>query len=149
MSNNLHDKVEQRFQSVVERLSAKGRRITPQRLAILRMLISSKDHPSAEQIHLGILKEFPTTSLATVYKTITMLKEEGEVIELEFSEASNRYDGMKPEPHPHVVCSKCGVIVDPETVNLQELMHRIASETGFVLHGHRLDFFGLCPKCRE
>ncbi len=140
---------QQRLQIILDRLAERGRRITPQRLAILRMLTESEKHPSAEQLHQAILKDFPTTSLATVYKTLHLLKEEGEVLELEFSELGNRYDGLKPYPHPHVICGKCGTIVDPKTVDLQELTDRIASETGFSIATHRLDFYGLCPACQE
>ena len=102
-----------------------------------------------EQIHKAILREFPTTSLATVYKTIHLLEEEGQVLELEFSDMGNRYDGNKPYPHPHVICKKCGTIVDSEAMELQEVTRRIAAETGYRITSHRLDFYGLCPRCRE
>ena len=66
--------------------------ITPQRLAIISILATSQDTPSAGQIFERLKAQFPTTSLATVYKTIGMLKNEGEVLELEFQNGSNRYD---------------------------------------------------------
>jgi len=71
---------QQRLQLILDRLAERGRRITPQRLAILRMLTESEKHPSAEQLHQAILKDFPTTSLATVYKTLHLLKEEGQPV---------------------------------------------------------------------
>jgi Fur family peroxide stress response transcriptional regulator len=140
--------VERRLDELIARLSERGRRITPQRVAILRVLAGSEGHPSAEQVHRAILPMFPTTSLATVYKTIHLLKAEGEILELEFSEFGNRYDGNKPYPHPHVICSGCGAIVDAEVSGLTEMTRRIAEETGFAITTHRLDFYGLCPKCR-
>ncbi len=149
MTDNFQTNADNRLQAIVRRLVENGRRITPQRLAILNVLTKSRDHPSVEQVHQAILKDFPTTSLATVYKTIHLLKEEGEILELEFSELGNRYDGIKPKPHPHVICGKCGAIVDPETVDLEELTRLIAKETGFAINSHRLDFYGLCPLCRE
>ena len=60
------------------------------------------------------LQNLPTTSLATVYKTVALIKELGEVLELAFGDGSNRYDGNKPYPHPHVVCIKCKTIIDPD-----------------------------------
>ena len=137
-----------RLEHILARLKEQGHRITPQRLAILEVLAKSEGHPSAEQVHNAILPTFPTTSLATVYKTIALLKQEGEIIELQFSELGNRYDGAKPYPHPHVICTRCGAIVDPEVLDLAEVTRRMAEETGFVIQGHRLDFFGLCPSCR-
>ncbi len=137
-----------RLETVLARLRERVRRITPQRLAILRVLAASEGHPSVEQVHRAILGEFPTTSLATVYKTIALLREQGEILELEFSELGNRFDGAKPYPHPHVICRKCGAIVDSDVVELDELTRRIAAETGFSITHHRLDFYGLCPDCR-
>ena len=102
-----------RLQHIIKVLREAGRRITPQRLAVLRILAESKKHPSVEAIHHEIKKEFPTTSLATVYKTITLLKEVGEVLELGFADGGCRYDGNRPYPHPHVICTGCGAIVDP------------------------------------
>lgn len=138
--------VDHRLQDILDRLSARGRRITPQRAAILRVLLQG-GHPTVDDVHQAIVEEFPTTSLATVYKTVNMLKEEGEILELEFSHMGNRFDVAKPYAHPHVICNRCGAIVDPETLNLEELTEKIRAETGFTISSHRLDFYGLCPKC--
>ena len=107
------------------------------------------EHPSAEQIFEKVRTTFPTTSLATVYKTIALLKGLDEVLELGFPDGSNRYDGNKPYPHPHIVCTRCGKIVDPEVVSLDELKNEIVNKTGFRIQHHRLDFFGLCQECQE
>lgn len=136
-----------RFEHMVERLKEDGQRITPQRLAILKILAESEGHPSVEDIYEEIVRNFPTTSLATVYKTITMLKGLGEVLELEFSQDSNRYDGAKPYPHPHVVCTKCKKIADPDLETLNSLTEEVRRQTGFQVVNHRLDFYGLCPEC--
>ena len=124
-------------------------RITPQRLAILRIIAESKGHPSAEEIYQEVKSEFPTTSLATIYKTISLLKELNEVLELGFPDGSNRYDGSKPFPHPHVICTKCRKIMDPEIAGLEKISEEMAIKTGFKISSHRMDFFGLCPECQK
>ena len=86
-------------------------------------------------------------SLATVYKNIALIKLLGEVLELGFPDGSNRYDGNKPTPHPHVICIKCKKIVDPELDCLDEIKQEVASETHFKILNHRLDFFGICSAC--
>lgn len=91
---------------------------------------------------------FPTTSLATVYKNVAVLKELGEVLELGFSNDSNRYDGNRPEPHPHLICTKCKKIVDPDLASLEDVTLELKQETGFEIVNHRLDFFGICPECQ-
>lgn len=140
---------EQRFQQMLEKLRALDFRITHQRLAVIRVLAASDEHPSAEQIFEKVRSRFPTTSLATVYKTIALLKDLGEVLELGFPDGSNRYDGNRPYPHPHIVCTGCGKIVDPEVVSLDEFENEIVRKTGFRILYHRLDFFGLCQECQK
>jgi len=78
-----------------------------------------------------VRKEFPTTSLATVYKTITLQKELNEVLELGFPDGSNRYDGHKPFPHPHMIRTQCKKIVDPELNSLSELNKEMSRKTGY------------------
>ncbi len=140
---------EDRFQQMLDKLKSLDFRITPQRLAVLRILSASEDHPTAEQIFEKVKTAFPTTSLATIYKTIALLKSLNEVLELGFPDGSNRYDGNKPFPHPHVVCTRCRKIMDPELISLDELKDEIGKKTGFRIDYHRLDFFGLCRECQE
>ena len=142
-------KNEKRLNHLLSKLKERGQRITPQRLAILTILASSEKHPSVEEIYSVIVKDFPTTSLATVYKTVSLLKELGEVLELEFSQGSNRYDGSKPFPHPHVICTRCGSIVDPDLESLNVMTEEVSEQTGFKVGSHRLDFYGLCPECQK
>ena len=141
---NSHD----RFEHMLRKLEEQGFRITPQRIAVLKILAASEDHPSVEMIYEKVRREFPTTSLATIYKTVTLLRELNEVLELGFPEGSNRYDGNKPYPHPHVICTKCRRIIDPDLESLEGVTRELVSETGFKITSHRLDFFGLCPDCQ-
>jgi Fur family transcriptional regulator, peroxide stress response regulator len=140
---------EKRMEQMLAKLKSYNLRITPQRLAVLRILSDSEDHPSAEHIYERVKTQFPTTSLATIYKTIALLKELDEVLELGFPDGSNRYDGKKPFSHPHVICTKCKKIMDPELISLDKLRDEISRRTGYRILYHRLDFFGLCHECQE
>lgn len=137
-----------RFDAIIEKLKQSNHKITPQRLAIVKILSESKEHPSVEMIHESLKKDFPTMSLATVYRNIVLIKMIGEVLELEFSEWSNRYDGLQPYPHPHAICIKCKKIVEPNLTYLGEMQKEVAGETGFKILRHRLDFFGICSDCQ-
>ena len=139
---------EKRFETIIQKLRDNGHKITPQRLAIVKILARSEGHPSVENIHGRIKKDFPTMSLATVYKNILLIKSLGEVLELGFPDGSNRYDGNKPNPHPHVICIRCKKIVDPDLDNLDEMEKQVESDTNFKILNHRLDFFGICSNCR-
>jgi Fur family peroxide stress response transcriptional regulator len=141
--------IENRLRQIVTHLQESGHRITPQRYSILKVLVESRKHPSAEDIYRELSTVFPTMSLATVYKTLTLLKEEGEVLELGFSDLGNRYDGNKPYPHPHVICTNCGAVVDPPHFDVEKITRKMIHATGFTIKTHRLDFYGLCPACQE
>ena len=139
--------VKKRFEIIIQKLRDNGHKITPQRLAIVKILGKSKGHPSVEDIYDQIKKDFPTMSLATVYRNIVLIKSLGEVLELGFPDGSNRYDGNKPYSHPHVICIKCKKIVDPDLDSLDEMKNEVALETNFKILNHRLDFFGICSSC--
>lgn len=143
------DIVNGRLDELIARLKEKGFRLTPQRKAVLKVLADNIHHPSVEQIYTQVKKDFPMTSLATVYKTVTVLKELGEVLELGFADGSNRYDGRKPNPHPHLICIQCHKILDPDVDGWKDLPHALSESTGFRILSHRLDFYGICPQCQK
>lgn len=137
-----------RFEIIIQKLRDEGHKITPQRMAIVKILSKSENHPSVEDIYDQIKEDFPTMSLATVYRNIVLIKSLGEVLELGFPDGSNRYDGNKPYPHPHVVCIQCKKIVDPDLGSLDNMTEEVAKETEFKILNHRLDFFGICKRCQ-
>ena len=138
-----------RLNEMVSKLRERGSRLTPQRMAVLEVLAASEGHPSVEQVFECVRADMPMVSLATVYKTVGLLKEMGEVLELDFSDASNRYDGNMPYPHPHLICLRCRAIVDLQIAPLNELHQEVTRETGYRVVSHRLDLHGMCPRCQE
>jgi Fur family ferric uptake transcriptional regulator len=99
-------------------------------------------------VHEKVRAEQPSIGLATVYRTLQMLKEIGVVCELSSPGAMHTYTLAATESHHHhLVCTKCGTVVDFTTSNLDELAQRLALETGFVIHDHVLEFAGVCPGC--
>jgi len=142
-----------RYEYLLQRLRRCGFRLTPQRMAVLRTVAEDISHPTVEQVYDRVRADYPTTSLATIYKTIDMLKGIGEVLELSVGE-SHRYDGRDPRPHPHLICEICGVITDLKidehigsTDFLRSLAIGIAAMCGY--HGviPQLEFRGRCPTC--
>lgn len=139
---------QERFNTIVTKLRENGFKLTPQRLAVSKILASSDGHPSVEHIYRQLQKDFPTISLATVYRNVMLIKSLGEVLELGFADGSNRYDGNRPYPHPHVICVKCKQVIDPDLSTFLDMAREVEDETGFKILTHRLDFFGICPECR-
>ncbi|MEN4100733.1 MAG: Fur family transcriptional regulator [Anaerolineaceae bacterium] len=138
-----------KINDLIRRMKERGHRLTPQRLAVLKILMVSNEHLSADQIHQRVLQDFPMTSLATVYKTVNLLKDMGELLELEFGSHSSRYDGSRPYPHPHLVCVSCQAILDPLIDSVHAIAEQAAMMYDYKMVGHRLDIFGICPNCQE
>ena len=120
-----------RYEQIIGKLKEAGHKLTPQRMAIAKLLAISDGHPSVERIFEQLQSGFPTMSLATVYRNIMLIKSLGEVLELGFADGSNRYDGNKPYPHPHAVCVKCKKIVDPDLESLSDMSKEVETEPVF------------------
>jgi len=136
-----------RYKAMVDKLKEHNHKLTPQRLAIIKILSQSEGHPSVEDIYRELQRNFPGISEATVYRNILLIKSLGEILELGFAGESTRYDGRKPHPHPHIVCDTCRKIIDPDLETLNAMTKEITQESGFEILTYRLDFFGICPEC--
>lgn len=139
----------ERLEQMTKVLREKGCRLTPQRLALLKIIARGEGHPSVDQIYELIKTNFPTTSLATIYNTLGLLKDMREVLELNFANLGNRYDGNNPYPHPHIICVECGQILDSEFMAMAAVSLEMAQKTGYQINHYQLNFFGLCPKCQR
>ncbi|HUT69858.1 MAG TPA: Fur family transcriptional regulator [Desulfatiglandales bacterium] len=96
---------------MLERLRQKEVTLTPQRMAIVEYLSNSADHPTADEIHRVIQRKYPTMSLATVYSTLELLKELGEIQELSIRKRGKACFDPNPDLHHHLLCRKCGRIL--------------------------------------
>ena len=137
---------EKRLERIVQRLRAQGYRLTPQRMAILRAVIESRSHPTVEKIYQQVSADFPMISLATVYKTLHMLKDMGEVMELNVDGRSH-YEG-DITPHPHLICVKCHSIIDLPPEVMPRMSEEALAETGFRILWYEVEIHGLCPQCQ-
>ncbi|MFX0044230.1 MAG: Fur family transcriptional regulator [Candidatus Hermodarchaeota archaeon] len=125
-----------------------GYKVTPQRLAICDYVLSSKEHPTVEQIHSKILKKHPTISLNTIYQTMDMLNDLGLVQEMRFGSGSSRFD-PNTSLHANIICQNCGKIRDFESESIRELWARVVTEMDVEPLGQRLDIYVLCDECRR
>jgi len=141
--------IQRRITEVRQKLRDSGHRITPQRLCILEALLAANSHPSAEEIFAQVQRVSPTTSLATVYKTLDTLRDMGEVMEMEVGDGRFHYDGVHPQFHPHAICTRCGRITDIEIPGLTGLPEQAGEASGYEIHGQRVEFYGLCRECQN
>lgn len=136
------------FDQTIQTLKHKGIRVTPQRIAIIRFMIESTAHPTAEMIHAALVKEFPHLSVATVYNNLRMLADLGMIEEMSVADAAVHFD-FALTPHYHAVCTNCGKIVDFHYDKVFDVEAVAAGKTGFKVSGHHLEVYGLCPDCQR
>ena len=125
------------------------KRVTPQRLAIFKMLISTDAHPTAQEIYRQVKQEHPMITLATVYHTLDMLIQIGMAKELGFSGLSTRFEANM-KPHINLICLKCGKIEDLNEPNsLEALKAVIDKNSEFKISDQRVEFSGYCKQCQQ
>jgi Fur family peroxide stress response transcriptional regulator len=137
-----------RLDDLVSKFRARGGRMTPQRMAILRALLAA-DHPTIQQIYTVVRRDFPMTSLVTVYRTIALLRDAGEVLEVDPGDPLAHYDGLRPTLHPHLVCKACGRVADSPDLDLDAVTVDLAQRAGNWALGQEVLFYGLCPGCQN
>lgn len=137
-------------QEVTALLRERGFKVTPQRLAVYDALSRTTAHPNAEMLYRKLQPDYPTMSLATVYKALSILCEIGLAQALNVGEESFRYDANTAQ-HPHVRCTQCGRVDDilGGGLSLQNIEQQAADETGYEITDHQHYFFGICPACRK
>jgi len=141
--------MEQETASFIETMQQKKKRVTPQRIAIFKYLISTDSHPTAQQIYNHVKEEFPTITLATVYKTLEMLEKLGKAKELGFSGLSTRFEANL-EPHINLICLKCGKIEDLNSIDpLEHLKAVVGNTSDFKITDQRVEFYGHCQQCQK
>lgn len=129
---------------------AEGRtfRLTPQRAAVLDAVRSASDHPTARDIFRRVQGQVPGIGFATVYRTLNLLVDHGEVLELQLGDDPvARYDGNVGH-HDHVVCRSCGRIGDLSVPLPTAVVTEAEQRSGFALDGYELQFLGECADCR-
>jgi Fur family peroxide stress response transcriptional regulator len=138
-----------RYRQMVAKLKENRCRITPQRLVVISILAETTEHPSVEQIYAEMKPKYSTTSLATVYKTVGLLKQLGEVLELGFGTGNRHYDGFKPYSHPHIMCTKCKRVSDIELSQSENYATELEKNHGYQIHQYQMNFIGVCPECNK
>ena len=134
--------------TAIEALRSKGYKATPQRIAICRIALSSRKHPSSQEVHNEVKKIHSTVSLATVYKTLEVLRDLNLVQELNFPRGHARFDSYM-KPHINLICVECGNIIDLDDCTAEEIAKKVAATTRFKPNGQRIDVYGKCEKCSK
>ena len=115
--------------------------------AILNYLRHTTEHPSAETVYAALKAEIPDLSLGTVYRNISLFKQQGQIVSLGTINGVERYDG-NIDPHVHFVCTGCGCICDLHGLSVPEELNTAAAREADAAVDHcHLTFHGRCRTC--
>lgn len=123
-------------------------RLTRQRAAVLRVLQADGGHLDAEDIHERAREELPSLGLATIYRTLELLRDLGLVQVVQFPGTAARYEA-RLDKHHHLLCTRCHRLSDVEAPALATLVGSIAEGMGFQPTDFKLLVSGLCHRCRN
>jgi Fur family transcriptional regulator, ferric uptake regulator len=121
---------------------------TKQREAILEVFLEVEGHITGEELHRRVRRKYPGIGYTTVYRTMKLLCEAGLASERHFDDGVTRFE-IEHEHHDHLVCLRCGKIVEFECSMIESAQDRIVNEYGFRLLRHRHELYGHCPGCRD
>ncbi|MDK2918527.1 MAG: Fur family transcriptional regulator, ferric uptake regulator [Candidatus Petromonas sp.] len=140
------------IENLKEILKEKGYKLTPQRRAILDTIIKNQgEHLSTEEVYDYVKKDCPEIGLATVYRTLQLLDDLGVITKINLDDGCARYElniNSEDHQHHHLICSKCGNILEVEVDLLEHLENEIQKNYDFEVKDHKVKFFGLCSKCK-
>jgi Fe2+ or Zn2+ uptake regulation protein len=123
-------------------------RETQQRKIILEELKKTSSHPTADELFQKVRSRLPKISLGTVYRNLELLSDEGIIKKIELAGTQRRYDG-NTNKHYHIRCIYCNRVDDIKIKYLANMEKEFFATTDYKILGHRLEFIGVCPQCKE
>ncbi len=141
------------YQVVEKRLKDKALRFTSQRRIILEILLAAKDqHLTVEEVYLKAKEMSSDIGIATAYRTLELFTEIGIVHKSDFGDGAARYEVVSPKEkhyHHHLICLKCGQIIEFNDDLLEDLEEEIGRKSNFKIKDHDLRFYGYCESCQD
>lgn len=150
--NEIDEQKKRRIRMIEEKLKEKDCKLTPQRRAILDVLVENQSkHLSTENIYELVKSKFPDVGLATIYRTLQLFDDYDMIKKLNFGDGCYRYELSEDEKHQHhhLICIKCGNVYEFDDDLLEELEQKIKVKNNFKVLDHMVKFMGYCQKCQK
>lgn len=133
-----------------EYVRTRGLRLTKQRLKVAEVFMETGGHVSAEELYDRVRRRYPEIGFSTVYRTLKLLKEAGVARQVDFDARRAKFESNANKTHhDHLICIKCGTVVEFLEPEIERLQDELVEKHGFVIRWHRMEIFGLCPACQE
>ena len=135
--------------SFKELLKQNGLKYTKQREVVLKTLYEKNDHFTPEDLYIFLKNSYPELNIgiATVYRTLNLLEESNMVTSLSFGVAGKKFELANKPHHDHMICKRCGLIIEFENDKIEQLQLEIARTHHFRLTSHLMQLQGICEKC--
>ncbi len=130
-------------------LVEKGIRKTRKREVILEAFYRSGGHLTIEELLERVKKVDPKIGYVTVYRMLKLLKESGLAHQWQFGDGHSRFEKATDHHHDHLICVKCGKIIEFHDEKIEELQEKVAQKNHFKIVRHVHEVFGLCSKCQS
>jgi len=132
-------------------LKEKQLKFTRQRELVLKALFEHEGHFSPEELYRLIQQDSPETKvgIATVYRTLTLLEEEGLADSISFGKEGKRYEIGLKKHHDHLICTECGKIIEFFDETIERQQEEVARKFDFQMTDHAMKIIGICRECRE
>ena len=138
------------FTTVESHLASRGLKKTSQRNLIMNKILSKGGHLSAEDLFSDLKSSQASIGLATIYRTLKVLKEAGVLEEHSFIEGKSLFELAFPDRHhDHLVCLSCQSVLEFLDQKIEERQEQIAKQNGFILAKHTMNLFGYCEACQN
>jgi len=125
-----------------------NKRITPQREAVYNALLNDKNHPSAEEIHKGIIDKFPNLSLATVYQILNMFENELSLVKSIIVDNTKHYE-IDSQFHVHLICPECNQIRDIYSEKIKSFWENLVHELEINPKDQTIKIYQVCSGCAK
>lgn len=133
----------------MKELKQVGLKVTIPRVTILELLQNAeKNHHTAEDVFDELRKNGHDIGLATVYRVLAQFEQAGILVKHHFEGGQSIFELDTGEHHDHLICVKCGKIIEFFDETLEKLQHNIAKKHGFQLEDHSMVLYGICPDCQ-
>lgn len=131
-------------------IDSKGMRRTAPRDIIVNVFLKTEKHVSTEDLYRLVTKKNKEIGYATVARTLKLLNEADLCTKVDFGDGVTRYEHKYNHGHhDHLVCTGCGNLVEIFDKKLEKLQEELARKHGYIQNTHKLNIFGLCPRCQQ
>ena len=133
--------------SFITALRQRGYRVTPQREMVIEVIAHAQRHMTAEEVYAALQERTHAVNIATVYRTLDLLVEEGLASRADLGGGQVVYATAAHGPHIHLVCRQCGHVLDADVAFFESLFRHIEAAYGFVCSPPHFAIYGLCAEC--